>query len=117
MGIRRVPPSYVVDVEAARFPFFGREDEGTLVTPTLVLGTTELGARASSPAAASRSEVSASNKAVAFLNDKSDQAAGSVIPNMEHLVYFQISRYNRLEHRFGFPNCEFVYVACIVNSK
>ena len=81
MGIRRVPASYGVDIEAARFPFFGREDEGTLVTPTLILGTTGLGAGASSPAATSRSEVGTSNKAVAFLNDKSDQTAGSVIPN------------------------------------
>ena len=117
MGIRGVLASYGVDVETLRFPFFGREDEGTLVTPTLLLCTTGLGAGTSSPAATSRSEVSASNKAVAFLNDKSDQAAGSVIPNMEHLVYSQISRYNRLEHRFGFPNCEFVYVARILNLK
>ena len=51
------------------------------MTPTIVLGTTRLGAGASSPAVASRSEVNAYNKAVAFLNDKSDQAAGSVIPN------------------------------------
>ena len=81
MGICRVPASYGVDVEVAHFPFFGREDEGTLVTPTIILGTTGLGAGASSPATISRSEVSASNKAAVFLNDKSDQAAGSVIPN------------------------------------
>ena len=72
MGIRRVPASYGVDVEAARFPFFGREDERTLVTPTIVLGTTGLVAGTSNPAAASRSDFSASNKAVACLNDKSD---------------------------------------------
>ena len=28
MRIRREPASYGVDVEAARFPFLGREDEG-----------------------------------------------------------------------------------------
>ena len=55
MGIRRVPASYGVDVEVARFPFFGREDEGTLVTPIVLLDTTGLGAGALSLAAASRS--------------------------------------------------------------
>ena len=41
MGICRVPVSYGVDVEVAHFPFFRREDEGMLVTPTIVLGTTD----------------------------------------------------------------------------
>ena len=41
MGIRRGTASYGVDVEATRFPFFGWEDEGTLVIPIVVLGITE----------------------------------------------------------------------------
>ena len=66
MGIRIVPVSYGEDVEAARFPFFGWEDERTLVIPTVVLGTTGFGAGASSPTTSSRSEVSASKKAIVF---------------------------------------------------